>query len=475
MIEDTMENEWGVAFISFTEKRCGRRTFNNFGLDISREVPGYQLHSLQMCGTDANAEAIRLATDHDSSKCLFCVGAYVGGDTASLDFSTTGYTANGLLSMIKPYDSCGPKAKRQTVPLPYHVPSEWLDPDLLRRHEEECLEHLHRRLLLAMLVGQPYRALVLEYMLGGNGGILSVDFLKRLARVLEKFQVVIVADEILTGARVGPSIAMTTTLPDCIQERVEFITLGKFISCGVVLRRTPKKPVDIGARIRGFSTQADCGLASRLFDEVVKRLESGLLQERRKEVLKVMKCLHPDTYEDSWGKGLQIYTAFGRGAVMKGLKCRLLPRLEKSKLRRLDPKRSIWNRSTVCKGLVETTSEWIQRQYVDNLQGEHCYNSILVNYVTSRQISEQDEYLAFRYEELIDFVGKKKLECITKGYKQQQLEETGRKITASPEVLLKRAICSSISNTKESRAIYRKRIGHKRIEYNLVEARLLFR
>ena len=39
--------------------------------------------------------------------------------------------------------------------------------------EQKCLIALHQKLLIAQFAGKPFRALLMEYLLGGNGGELS--------------------------------------------------------------------------------------------------------------------------------------------------------------------------------------------------------------------------------------------------------------------------------------------------------------
>lgn len=468
-----MENEWGVNYVTHTERRCGRRTFNGFAIDVALAIPDYKLYSVQMSGTDANAEAISMATDGDMKRCLFAIGSYVGGDRQTQMYSTSGYSARQLLAMPQQYFEANPQCQEQTVPLPYHIQSDWLTDTRLRKYEKYCLDHLHETLLFAFFSGRPYKAILLEYILGGNGAELSCEFLTSLSYLLKLFGVVVIADEVLTGGRVGPGIAMTTNMPREFQKCVEFITLGKFMGCGLVLQRKQPKPVDVGLSLRGFSTSADCGLASKLLEEVVTRINAGLLEERHELVLRKMNCSSPATKEDWWGHGLLLFFAYKRPQIKKGLKSRALPRLEKSKLMKLETHKTDFTRSVVCKHIVECVEEWVHYQHEQRKIGDDAFLAWLVEYLLSDFVAKNESIALFRAQDVIDYMGKDVAEKTASTYHIGQLVKTGRRVGPSPDSLIKRAIVSATSNTKDSRSIYKKRLGNKRVEFNLVDGSIL--
>ena len=468
-----MENEWGVNYVTHTERRCGRRTFNGFAIDVALAIPDYKLYSVQMSGTDANAEAILMATDGDMKRCLFGIGSYVGGDKQTQMYSTSGYSARQLLAMPQEYYQANPQCQEQTVPLPYHIPCDWLSDTRLREYEKSCLDHLHETLLFAFFAGKPYKAILLEYILGGNGSELSREFLTSLSYLLELFGVVVIADEVLTGGRVGPGIAMTTSMPSVFQKCVEFITLGKFMGCGLVLQRKQPKPVDVGLSLRGFSTSADCGLASKLLEEVVTRMKAGLLEERSELVLRKMNCSSPNTKEDWWGHGLLLFFAYKRPQIKKGLKSRALPRLEKSKLMKLDTQKTDFTRSVVCKYIVECVEGWIECQHEGRKDGDDVFLAWLVEYLLSDSVAKDASMAVFRAQDVIEYMGKDLAEKTASRYHVCQLLKTGRRVGPSADSLVKRAIVSATSNTKASRSIYKKRLGNKRVEFNLVDGSIL--
>lgn len=470
--EDTMENGWGVQFVTHTERRCGRRTFTNFQADIEKAVPGFTLDSVHMCGTDANAVAISLATDRDYKTCLFGLGSYIGGDECHQSLSSSSYHTSAGLAGIKPFNEASPQCQRQSVMLPYHVPCLDLDKTSLRVYENRCLVHLHQVLLHAEMTGNQYKALLLEYVLGGNGGELSLTFLDRLGQLLKHFHIVVVADEILTAGRTGKTIAMTTNMPATFTERIFAITMGKFVGCGLVLTRKTKYTT-FGESLRGFSTQAECGLPSKLLEEVQHRLDAGMLEERRRNVLKLMRCNGKGTEEDHWGCGLLIFTTYSRSLRM-GLRNRCLPRLEKSKLIKKDATRSKWTRTTVCRDLMASVDEWILRQHLSMCCGEHVFTTGLISFVFYKMMTggwNDEKEVCFRAEEVVEFLGPKG-EIMADEHNNWQHRVNHRRTYAKAQTLVKRALIDGIRNTKFSRRLYRKRLRYERIECNVFDGRI---
>lgn len=470
-LEDTMENGWGVKFLSYTEKRSGARTFQGFKRDIEAAVPDFTLDSVHMCGTDANAVAISLATDRNHSRCLFGIGSYIGGDEFHQSLSSSGYkTSSTGMAMIKPYDEVNPMCQQQSVALPYHVPCRGLDKKRLSLYEDRCLLHLHSVLLHAEFIGFQYKALFLEYILGGNGGELSEMFLVRLGRLLKCFNVAVVADEILTGGRTGRTVTMTTNMPAEFVECVNFITMGKYVGCGLVLTRRTKYST-FPESLRGFSTQAECGLPSKLFQEVKRRVEEGMLEQRRAQVLKLMKCSGDDKKEDHWGRGLLVFTAYKR-VVKYGLKNRLLPRLETTKLVKNSATRTEWTRSTVCEALMKSVDDWVSKKQQMLWTGKNAFTTGLLNYLFFQIIDgnrDEDKQLYFKPDDVVEFLGPKGV-LMAEEYNNWQTEIQGRRSYARASTLVKRAIRDAITNTRSSRRIYRKRLGNKRSEYNVFDA-----
>ena len=268
---------------------------------------------------------------------------------------------------------------------------------------------------------------------------------------------------------------MTPTMPEAFVGRVHSITLGKFVGCGLVLIQKAEKPTEWRESLRGFSTQAECGLPSKLFEEVHQRVQAGMVVERRAQVLALMNCDGPDDEEDHWGHGTQIYTTYSRIKILQGLRNRCLPRLETSKLKKNGAVRTKWTRSTVCKALMDEADEWILRQHIRLFEGEHVFTMGLICFLFCRVTEggrNDDLEVNFRAEDVVEFLGTNG-EKMTDDYNTLQRRK-GRRTNAKMNTLIKRAISNGIANTKDSRMVHRKRLGYSRLEVNIFEGKIFF-
>ena len=229
MTDDEMQNTWGCGLV-IASSHHGSKTFQDLDGKIRSDVTGYKLLSIEVCGTDANQTALLNASNFDMSRCLIGIGTYVGGDAKSQSMSTSTFTpSNQLATFMDVKSVSSPECLEQTVPLPYWVNCKDLTSGQHRAHEAKCLRALHKKLIIAKLKGKPYRALLIEYVLGGSGAGLSAEFLESIESLLKVFGIVMIADEILTGGCCGPTMAMTSAMPKSFCECVEFITMGKFL------------------------------------------------------------------------------------------------------------------------------------------------------------------------------------------------------------------------------------------------------
>lgn len=331
---DEMVNDWGCDLVQWSGR--GQVTENQFDhLAIRKAVPGFQLMKLEISGTAANMTAINFATNCDIGKCLFAAGSYSGGWGELELMSTSSFSVNRCLSLPKsPEGITNTRCLIQTVPLPYFITCEQFGDDIAKQIENSCLQILHKRLLFGLLIGEPVKAVILELILGGCGGELSNRFLKQFGSLCSHHGVSIIVDEIMTGGRVGPTMTITQATPLEFLKAVKYITIGKIINCGVVLEQCPKNPRgDEGTgRGRGSSTRMDPGEAYHRWVKVMKRLNEGVVPVRRREVLQLLKVSRIP--ESHWGVGCLVFTNRARPSVTRGLKNRLLPMLEHSKLRK---------------------------------------------------------------------------------------------------------------------------------------------
>ena len=467
---DEMQNHWGTGYMlagTGTSRGCG--TQSSFSAMITKEVPGFQLNSLAVSGTGANTIALNLATGTDYTRALFAVGSYVGGDATLQKYSTSGYDVGGRFAMPTPFCDTSQVARSQNVPLPYLIDCKAYDQEKRNSLEEKCLRHLHKVLLSAMFNGKPYKTLLLEYVLGGCGGELSHSFLAKLGLLLMQFDCTVIADEILTGARIGPMMCMTSSMPSTFKAVVSHITLGKWMKCGMVLEPIPEKPVILEEGIRGLSTEWNYGPPSAIFKVVAQKIDEGVLVKRRKKVLKAMGLLTKK--EAVWpSRGLIMFTEKTRYPIMYGLKNRILPRMDDIKVVTLSLKPCAWNASKVCTYLVTSTENWISMQEREFENGKTVFVDALIRYLFSTRIHE------FRAEDVVAHIGSQKAEEMALIARQRILEEEGTRCKKKPEAFVKAVINNSIRNTRcgSDAVVHKKRRGYDRTEFTVVREDFLF-
>lgn len=461
-MEDEMTNNWGADLVLLNGKISGRQnTFHNFDAQIRTSVPGFCLDKLVASGSDANEYAIDKLTGKDWTTLLVGMGSYVGGTENLQPYSSSGFSSHGQLIFPKPPNHDGimtVACKRQTIALPYHVPTDdgGSDNELLAL-EQKCLCALHRKLLTAQLAGKPFKVLLIEYILGGSGGELTERFLLGLAPLLTKFHINVIADEILTTGRVGPSMTITTGLPSAFSALVKCITAGKFTGCGVVLKQASRKPLSQMENFRGTTTHFPIGKACNYWAATMDHLNADAAMMRQNHVLKLMNVNHDESQH--WGRGCLIFTSKARPGVTRGLKNRLLPMLEPMKIRKLSSTRTLWTRSTVSDRLTSTAHLWIgQMEEMD--KQEHPFVVELVEYIRSKKAP------TFRFvdEDLFAFVGEVKGNMMALGYCQRHSLSSQKQFkTYIREATRKAASNGPVCQATGILGIFRSRKGKKRV------------
>jgi hypothetical protein len=359
--EDDMANNWGASYVEDVKTTSGTR----IELDtlVRKHIPGYRLLDMVESGTSANDRVVSLATGGCYTKCLFGMGSYAGGVGMLHQYSTTELMQNMQLSLVKHPTDCNEQTREQTVAMPYMLHGDFSNEAELVKRESQCLDAILMKLTVASMNGSPYEVFLLEYFLSGTGGELSTRFLLKLATVLKRFNVAIIADEVMTGGRVGPDITITTTLPGEFTDCVEFITLGKCFGCGIVLE---KQQVHLHRTGRGTTTQIEPNEAYAKFKAITDRLARGYIETKRQKVVAALKL--NDVNNELWGRGLLMFSSKARTAVAGNLKCRLLPCLEignKTKLRG-GFAMTEWTRTKVNEHLVSSFEWWLQASKSNN-------------------------------------------------------------------------------------------------------------
>ena len=186
--------------------------------------------------SDANLYAVTSLTQGNTSRCLVACGSYVSGDSGPLQsWSTSTFEiGSGPDGIIGPEDPrITPFTLQHTITLPYFIEGTMSDDDL-RKYENECLEHLHILCLYNKVMKNKVTCILMEITLASNGSTVSDHPLTMLGELAHLHDFGIVVDEIMTG---GCTKRMLSTMekPKIFQKSVEFITMGKWLKCGMVL------------------------------------------------------------------------------------------------------------------------------------------------------------------------------------------------------------------------------------------------
>ncbi len=353
---DNGENWWGRNLVENDTSRPIDSLPRLRSLVLESLNNEYILFDVVDSGSTANERAVNMVSGANSTRCLLAMGCYVAGNGALENFGTSKSIENSSLSVVAKPDEVSSEARERTVALPYYVPCSEKSDAVIVAFEEECLKELDRKLIFHKLFGIPYKALLLELILSGCGGELSDRFLRKLGILCEEHDVVIIVDEVMTGGRVGPTFALTTGTPAEFKKRVEYITIGKTVQCGLLLRRC-HRGIERG---RGATTTIPPGKAYQYWSLIQERISSGMLIRRRDYVLQQLEKQRSDDFEWEyhWGRGLLIFLAWYREKVYKGMKCRILPTLDERILALGPMALHSWTRSSVCKMLLDKGEEW---------------------------------------------------------------------------------------------------------------------
>ena len=122
---------------------------------------------------------------------------------------------------------------QHTITLPYSIEGAMSYDDLCL-YEDECLEHLHILCNYNKVMKNKVTCILMEISLASNGTTLSDHALTILGDLAGLHEFGIVVDEIMTGGRTKKMLS-TMEKPKIFQQAVEFITMDKWLKCGMVL------------------------------------------------------------------------------------------------------------------------------------------------------------------------------------------------------------------------------------------------
>jgi hypothetical protein len=304
----------------------GGTTHTSLPVLVAAESNKFTFGTVAACGSQANSWAINDATQNNASLCLFAAGSYVAGDGTSLQqYSTSEFDIGAQLCHIMPPKEVLTSAGRaNTIPLPYHIPGV-LTPDQLTHYEDECLQKVHIQLCWAKMQSKPYKALLLELILAGNGATLSHRALISIGKLAAYHQLRVIVDEIMTGGRTGSMIYLLSK-PVSFQAVVTHVTFGKWTQMGIVIMSktwAERRKIMYPFTKRSASTYLCEDDAVRQWKCMKEFLQQTSV--RRAKILRKLKL----TEEHVWGEGLLL---FGPRKIetTRGLKCRYLPMIHEN-------------------------------------------------------------------------------------------------------------------------------------------------
>ena len=459
---DEMTNSWGLRLIPEPHKYGAG--FTILVDTMANQAKGFQLLHLTASGSVANEMAIREATDCQPDRCLFAMGSYVVGVGNMLELSTAVNIGKNNIGIICLPNDASRKAREQTVAFPYHIPcATGVGDREIRKLEKRCLEALEKRLLYAKLFSDaPYKAIMMEYVLSGNGGELTDRFLSDLGVLLKRHCVAVIVDEILNGGRVGPKFCVTMTTPKAFKDCVRYITFGKFMHCGMLLCHKTVFP----DRARGTTTTIDSKEAYDYVSAVILRIENGDIERRREEVLgKLFKSKPLITEENYWGRGLQLYTSYLRRTNDDNLKHRLLPMLVPGmKIKTTTMDKPTWTRTQLSRELMDAADLWLS--HLDERHSEDLQD-LICKYILQERLRLK-ENLIFP-DCVLDFVAQNsEAETVAENYRKRKRQQTMGSCTLKLKGCIKKALKDATA--KSSPALTWKRVRSARVEcfqYNL--------
>ena len=266
--------------------------------------------------------------------------------------------------------------------------------DDLRKYENECLEHLHILCLYNKVMKNKITCIVMEITLASNGSTVSDHALTILGELAHLHKFGIVVDEIMTG---GHTKTMLSTMekPKVFQKSVEFITMGKWLKCGMVLGSKQQQTI----RSNLLSKQLPCGASTRIngneaytiFSEVVNNLEN--VDAWQPTFL--TKCRVKET--DAWGKGLHIFIPGKREGILAGTRNHLLPLISNTPITVHSPKKCAeWDNESVNEKTVQGCCNWIISPQVGGLD-EFGYIFKIICYFVHQASDWKDSYLQTEY------------------------------------------------------------------------------
>ena len=274
-------------------------------------APAHLVFAYEGSGSAANLRMLQEASGHNLSKAGVGSGCYLTGDAASplWHFKLPCTMAPGGLgtvpvhtaSLAKSPSECG----LRLIPLPWHSPPLMKDEDyqVLQEAERDSL----RKLTVELSNGM--RAFMLELVNTSYGFELRSSFLKKLREIMDTFQARLCVDEVMTAGRTSDSFLLS----DEYGLQAEYVSLGKFMTQGVVLEKLGVNPQDPDKRrVQGISLGTSL-IRMEMVPREIASFKKGTVEKARSRMIEHLQSTRKQP-GDSFPQPRLI--VWGRGAIL---------------------------------------------------------------------------------------------------------------------------------------------------------------
>ena len=250
------------------------------------------------------------ASGHNIAKVGVGSGCYLTGDTASPLWSMKlpCITLAGGVGTTPMHTAHQPKATSahglRLIPLPWHCPA------LMANEDRSALLLAEKAALLILNaeLGKGMKAFMLELVNAVYGFELSATFLKQMMALIDLHNAHLCVDEVMTAGRTSDKFLLS----DSLGIKAHYISLGKFMTQGVVLERRGINPPDpTRGRVGGISLGTSLARMAEVLQEMIS-FEAGTAEKAREGMVTHLKATKRQPGEPLhevvvWGKGAMVY------------------------------------------------------------------------------------------------------------------------------------------------------------------------
>ena len=274
-------------------------------------APNHLVFAFEGSGSSANLRMLYEASGHNLGNAGVGSGCYLTGDSTSplWHFKLPCTMAQGLgtvpIHAARPAKSPSEESGLRLIPLPWHCPPLMKEEDY-RALERAELDSLRK---LAMELTNGMRAFLLELVNTSYGFELRSSFLRRLRDVMDSFRARLCVDEVMTAGRTSDNFLLS----DYYKLRAEYVSLGKFMTQGVILEGLGVNPKDPDKRkVQGISLGTSLIRMEQVLREVAS-FKRGTADEARARMLLHLHSIQKqpgDSHQQElkvWGRGAMVF------------------------------------------------------------------------------------------------------------------------------------------------------------------------